>query len=169
MVNVLAKFLIAAPSSAVFFMSAALFIITPLRRVIVPMELVGASEVILPVKVIVPQKSRLPNSAEAVPMSNVSVPLPNCMVTFSLLASSRIEAITDKIARPAVPTIVPFLVTVNDVPLPVIMYAPLPPIGGGGAFAVKSPDGSGIDVPVTSIELIIAPEIVKVNVAAPSI
>jgi hypothetical protein len=81
--------------------------------------------VILPVKVIVPQTfpiySAFEKNTEAVPMSNVFVPLPNCIVIFALLALSRIATMTIVICWFAVPTIAPFLVAVNDVPLPVIM------------------------------------------------
>jgi hypothetical protein len=79
-------------------------------------------EVILPVKVIVPQIFPvLLKATEAVPMSNVAVPLPNCIVTSALLASSRIAFMTVCIGWFSIPTVAPLLVAVNDVPLPVIM------------------------------------------------
>jgi hypothetical protein len=103
-----------------------LFIVTPLVSIITLFQILprfsNTAEVILPVKVIVPQTFPMfEKNTEAVPMSNVFVPLPNCMVIFALLALSRIATMTVVICWFAVPTIAPLLVAVNDVPLPAIM------------------------------------------------
>jgi hypothetical protein len=102
-------------------MSAVLVIETVLAVTMVPLEVEFMLPVIFPLSVTAPHVPPvLLKLADAVPMSSVAPPSPNCMAA-SPLPSVLIASMTVCIGWSAVPTVSPPLAAVNAVPLPVMM------------------------------------------------